>query len=53
MSPTIGELARMRGRRDPRGAMQMFLVLESRLPLDHPIRTTERLAAVSPGPEAL
>src|SRR5215213_2913920 len=44
MLPPIGEVAGMRGRQDPQVSMLGFVDLESRVPVDHPIRTIKRLA---------
>ena len=34
----------MRGRQDPQTSMLAFVDLETRVPLDHPLRTIKRLA---------
>jgi len=44
MLPPISEVARMRGRQDQQVSMLAFVVLESRVPVGHPIRTIKRLA---------
>src|SRR3954452_4712728 len=44
MSPSISEVARVRGRQEPQVSMLAFVDLESRVPVGHPIRTIKRLA---------
>ena len=44
MGPPRWEVARMRGRQDPQVSMLAFVDLESRVPLDHPLRAIKRLA---------
>src|SRR3972149_5195990 len=41
---TTLEVSPMRGRRDPQVMMLAFIDLESRVPLDHPLRTIKVLA---------
>src|ERR1700682_4731315 len=53
VEPRYQEVVRMRGRREPQVSMLAFVDLESRVPLDHPLRTIkhfadEALAVLSP-----
>src|SRR5207237_7598524 len=58
VEPLCQEVVRMRGRREPQVSMLAFVDLESRVPLDHPLRTIRRfadeaLATLSPLFEAM
>src|SRR5438270_705012 len=58
LEPGCQEVVRMRGRREPQVSMLAFVDLESRVPLDQPLRTIKRfadeaLATLSPLFEAM
>ena len=44
MEPSQAEVVRMRGRQDPQVSMLAFVDMESRIPLDHPLRTIRSIA---------
>ena len=44
VEPTQTEVARVRGRQNPQISMLAFIDLESRVPLDHPLRTIKSIA---------
>ncbi len=44
MEPSQIEVVRMGGRQDPQVSMLAFIDIESRIPLDHPLRTIEDMA---------
>src|SRR5215471_5956804 len=44
VEPSRSEVARVRGRQNPQISMLAFIDLESRVPLDHPLRTIKHIA---------
>jgi transposase len=44
VEPSLAEVVRMRGRQNPQVSMLAFVDIESRIPLDHPLRTIKSIA---------